>query len=125
MRGEIRSFSLKYVLFILLLCSNDSWYDVGSYYRGVYGKNTSLADVPITPDVFYILNFDNILRSYGTYPCIRIDDIMLPPPTTIILLYALSLVTLFSLMVVNNWYVIMVSWYSKPQFLCTCILIHL
>ena len=103
------------MLFILLLCSNDSWYDVGSYYRGVYGKNTSSADIPITPDVFYILNFDNILRSYGTYPCIRIDMVMLPPPTTI--LYALSLVTLFSLMVVNNWYVIMVSPYSKPQYL--------
>ena len=86
----------------------------------MYGKNTSLADIPITPDVFYILNFDNILRSYGTYPCIRIDDIMLLPPTTI--LYALFLVTLFSLMVVNNWYVIMVSPYSKPQYLYIMIL---
>ena len=32
-------------------------------------------------------------------------------------LLLLSLVTLFSLMVVNNWYVIMVSSYSKPQYL--------
>ena len=84
----------------------------------MYGKNTSLAesDIPATPDVFYILNFDNILRSYGTYPCINSDDIMLPPPTMYSL--SVSLVTLFSLMVVNNWYIIMVSPNSKPQYLC-------
>ena len=54
-----------YVFCMLLLCSNESWYDVGSYYKGVYGENISSVDVPPTPDVFYILNFDNILRSYG------------------------------------------------------------
>jgi hypothetical protein len=59
---------------ITFLYSNESWYDVGIYYRGTYGENTSLADIPATPDVFYILNFDNILRSYGMYA--RISNIL-------------------------------------------------
>ena len=48
----------------LLSHSNESLFDAGTYYSGVYVQNTSV-DIRPTPDVFYILNFDNILRSYG------------------------------------------------------------
>ena len=58
------------------------------------------------PDVFYILNYDNILRSYGMDDIVS-DSILFfnflsspPPPIP---------VTLFALMVVNNWFVIIVS----------------
>ena len=58
---------MKFVLNIAHY-SNDSWYDVGDYYKGVYELNTSVSvDIPGTPDVYYILNFNHIARSYGTY----------------------------------------------------------
>ncbi|XP_064391757.1 two pore channel protein 1-like isoform X2 [Halichondria panicea] len=53
-------------------CCNESMYGVGEYYSG---NNSTF-----TAKVYYVLNFDNIFRSY---------------------------VTLFVLMVINNWYIIM------------------
>ena len=70
-RISMRSDNVKLMHYPYFLCSNKSWYDVELYYRGMYEKNTSLADIPATPDVFYILNFDNILRSYGMYALLR------------------------------------------------------
>ena len=47
-------------------CSNDSWYGIGSSYSGVYSQNTT-DNFPPSSDVYYILNFNNILTSYGEH----------------------------------------------------------
>ena len=44
--------------------STTSLYNVGDYYKGNY---TSGVDVPAAVDVFYVLSFDDILRSYGMF----------------------------------------------------------
>ena len=49
--------------------SNDSWYNVRAHYTGNSVQlvaNTSIA-ANSPPDIFYIMNFDSILRSYGEY----------------------------------------------------------
>ena len=56
--------NFEVIRFHIIHSSNESWYDVGTYYGGVYRENGSV-NVRPTPDVFYILNFDNIARSYG------------------------------------------------------------
>ena len=52
-----------------LSCSNDSWYNVRAHYTGNSVQlvtNTSIA-ANSPPDIFYIMNFDSVLRSYGEY----------------------------------------------------------
>ena len=51
-------------LYIIFFDSNNSLFDVGDYYNGVYNVSAGV-DVPAAADVFYILNFDDILRSFG------------------------------------------------------------
>ncbi len=43
--------------------SNESMYGVGQYYNGINGINGTNSN--FTVNVYYVLNFDNILRSYG------------------------------------------------------------
>ena len=51
---------------LILFCvhSNSSWFGVGSSYSGVYRQNTT-DNIPPSSDVYYLLNFNNILTSYG------------------------------------------------------------
>ncbi len=44
----------------VLFHSNKSLYNVGEYYSGINETNSNF-----TVNVYYTLNFDNILRSYG------------------------------------------------------------
>ena len=45
-------------------CCNSSWYGVDLYYSAEVDPPHSLNDTN-TPYVYYLNNFDNILRSYG------------------------------------------------------------
>ena len=45
--------------------SSDSWYGVGAHFVGDSVANTSAAAVETAPDIFYTMNFDSMLRSYG------------------------------------------------------------
>ena len=54
-------------LFLFFLYSNNSWFGVGSSYSGVYERNTT-DNIPPSSDVYYLLNFNNILTSYGKSP---------------------------------------------------------
>lgn len=49
-------------------CCNESWYDVTKYYSQNVHPPNSLNDTD-TPFVYYLISFDNILRSYGKWPC--------------------------------------------------------
>lgn len=82
-------------------CCNTSWYGVDLYYSARVEPPNSVNDTN-TPYVFYLNNFDNILRSYGMVLPEAIEECTDP------ILYSYT-VTLFILMVVNNWYIIMVS----------------
>lgn len=82
-------------------CSNNSWFGVGASYSGIYGENTT-DNIPPSSDVYYILNFNNILTSYGTITYTRDFELLIQ------MFLTSSVVTLFVLMVVNNWYIIMV-----------------
>ena len=54
------------VIIIMLVYSdnNDTWFEIGSYYSGFYRNNTN-DNIPASSDVYYILNFNNILTSFG------------------------------------------------------------
>lgn len=45
-------------------CCNTSWYHVGEFYSAKVDPPGALNDTN-TPKVYYLNNFDNILRSYG------------------------------------------------------------
>ena len=45
--------------------SNDSWYGVGAYYSGIIMTDNTTENINPSPDIYYILNFDDICRSYG------------------------------------------------------------
>ena len=46
------------------LHSNNSWFGVGSSYSGVFVDNTT-DNLPASSDVYYILNFNNMFKSYS------------------------------------------------------------
>ena len=64
--------------FYYLSCSNDSWYNIRAHYTGNSAQlvaNTSTASAANSPpDIFYIMNFDSILRSYGE--CINLWSLL-------------------------------------------------
>ena len=73
----INLFQLSQILSLMLFslifkycCSNNnnSWFGVGSSYSGVYSQNTT-DNIPPSSDVYYLLNFNNILTSYGNNYC--------------------------------------------------------
>ena len=90
--------------------NNGTWFEIGSYYSGFYRNNTN-DNIPASSDVYYILNFNNILTSFGNISFILawLTCIYLPA------------VTLFVLMVVNNWYIIMVSDKKINNYLLTIV----
>ena len=55
---------LLLILININLYSNDSWFGVWSSYSGIYNQNTT-DNIPPSSDVYYLLNFNNILTSYG------------------------------------------------------------
>lgn len=46
------------------LYSNNSWFEIRSSYSGIYDLNTT-DNIPPSSNVYYLLNFNNILASYG------------------------------------------------------------
>jgi hypothetical protein len=53
--------------------NNNTWFGIGSYFSGFYRNNTN-DNIPASADVYYILNFNNLLTSFGItlifiYPC--------------------------------------------------------
>lgn len=66
-------------------CCNTSWYGIGQLYAGP-ANSSSLNSTDGIVNMYYLNNFDNILRSY---------------------------VTLYVLMVVNNWFIIMEGFASE------------
>ena len=60
-------YALSLMIIFHLSHSNDSWYNVRAHYTGNSVQlvaNTSMA-ANSPPDIFYIMNFDSVLRSYG------------------------------------------------------------
>ena len=95
-------------------CCKDALYNVGTYYK----DNISLTNSTLPSDnVYYLINFDNILRSYGNVFNIALvfTESSIPYVNRCFYFYCcyccccLHVATLFILMVVNNWYIIMVS----------------
>ncbi len=48
-------------------CCNSSWYDAGRYYSGRIDHGLNDTN---TVNVYFLNNFDNILRSYGMCVCV-------------------------------------------------------
>ena len=53
------------MMYLFSFNSNDSWFSVGSYFRGNIFENTTDNIDPAASDVFYILNYDDLCSSYG------------------------------------------------------------
>ena len=53
-----------YVITLISSNNNNTWFGVGSSFSGIYKPNTT-DNIPPSSDVYYILNFNNILTSYG------------------------------------------------------------
>ena len=98
--------------------SNSSWYGIGSSYSGADLVNTT-DNFPASSDIYYILNFNNIFNSYSKFPGFYLT--VYPRWSMIESVFnniiVSLLVTLFVLMIVNNWFIIMVS----PSFILVCI----
>ena len=45
--------------------SNESWYGVETYYSGNVITDNTTENVNPSPDIYYILNFNDICSSYG------------------------------------------------------------
>ena len=53
-------------------CSNTSWYGIGQLYAGP-ANSSSLNSTDGIVNMYYLNNFDNILRSYGIHAPVTIE----------------------------------------------------
>ena len=47
--------------------SNDSWYNIRVFYTGIINEGNTTENVSPSVDIYYLLNFDDIARSYGKH----------------------------------------------------------
>ena len=45
--------------------SNESWYNIRAFYTGIIDDGNTTENVSPSADIYYLLNFDDIARSYG------------------------------------------------------------
>ena len=61
-------FSLSLSLSLSLsssLPSNDSWYNIQAFYTGIIDDGNTTENVSPSADIYYLLDFNDIARSYG------------------------------------------------------------